>query len=134
MSTIITFFVLAAVGALLWWLLRDALPFSAGRRGRKCPVCGSGRTRRWVDHWRCSACGAEFKRHAGWHVHEPTPGAVSLILLALVGVLAFALSDMILGWQTVGTARASLMAAAAAAGIAASVFSFFRHRNQVGRN
>ena len=134
MPTIVTFCVLAVAGVVLWWLLRDAFGSADASRGPKCPVCGGRRARPLGDLRRCAACGAEFKAHEGRHLHEPTLPAVSVILLAFVGLLLFALFDMVLRWQIMGTARSALLAAAAAGGIAASVCSFIKHRKETGRN
>lgn len=134
MATIVTFGILAATGVVLWWLLQDAL--STGRRsGRaRCAVCGGRETERIGARLRCVSCGAQFKAHAAWHWHEPTLPAVSAILLAFVALLLLALFDLLLSWRVFGTARAGLIALAAAVGTAAAVCSFLKHRRQYGRN
>ena len=86
MSTVATLVVLLVAGGVLGWLLRDL--FGGGRRGgRKCPVCGSGNTRLRAGQRTCSICGAEFRPHDVPHLHEPTLGHVSLVLLGFVAML-----------------------------------------------
>ena len=119
---------------VLWWLLQDAFSAGRGPGGAKCPVCGGRHTEAMGERHRCTSCGAEFKVHPGWHFHEPTLPIVSVILLAFVALLLFALFDMLLAWRIFGTARSALIALAAVGGIAAAVCSFVKHRRQYGRN
>jgi uncharacterized paraquat-inducible protein A len=134
MATIVTFCILAAAGVVLWWLLRDVLAGGEAARGPKCPACGSLRTRPIGGARRCASCGTQFRPHVAWHVHEPTLPAVSVVLLAFLALLGFALSDLVFGWRIVGEAQATLIAMAAAGGIAAAVGCFLKHRKEYGRN
>ena len=134
MATIVTFCIVAAAGAALWWLLRDVPADREVARGPKCPACGSVRTRPIGGEQRCFSCGTQFRPHAAWHLHEPTLAAVSVILLVFLALLGFAICDLVFGWRVVGEAQAALIALAGAAGVAAAVGSFLKHRRQYGRN
>jgi len=134
MATIVTFVILAGAGAVLWWLLRDAFFAGQAHGGPKCPVCGGRAAPGAGPRRRCASCGAHFKAHAAWHLHEPTLPIVSVLLLAFAALLVLALFDMLLGWRIFGAARAALVALAAGGGIAAAVCSFVKHRRQYGRN
>jgi len=134
MATTVTFAILLAAGGVLWWLLRDVRASGPAARGPKCPACGGRHTRPVGAARRCSSCGVEFKPHAAHALGEPTLPVVSMILLAFVALLGFALSNLVLGWRILGDAEALLLTVAAAAGIVAAVGCFVKHRKQYGRN
>jgi len=133
MTTFVTFCILAAAGAS-WWLVRDIWWSARGSAGPKCPICGSRRTEPAGGKRRCIACGTVFRPRGPLHLREPSLPAVSVVLLAFLALLAFALSDLLLSWRIIGPARAGLVAAAATAGVAASIARILHARGQAGRN
>jgi len=134
MATIVTFGILAASAGVLWWLLPDAFGLRRRGGGPKCPVCGGRRTEAFRGERRCTSCGARFKAHGAWRLHEPTLPELSVVLLASLALLLFAVFDLLLAWRIFGAARAGLIVLAAGAGAAAAVSRFVRHRRQYGRN